>query len=357
SSSLLGNRIKYIASSSFLSLESLSHLYFDAFYMCGYVRHYEQCSPWGDGISSQEDLLENRILRVMIWVVAVLACFGNSAVILGRFLIREDNQIHSFFIKNLSLADLIMGIYLMIIASQDLNYRGVYLVYDIEWRNSWACDLSGILTTLSSEVSVLTLTLITFDRYMCITYPLSLRKRNIRLACTIIIVIWTISVLLSVLPTLGLSYFGSYFYRNNAVCVPLLLHEPWSNGWEYSVFMFVGLNLVSFAFISYAYCSMFFSIRQSRMVLRSTHVDHERSLMKRFSLIVITDFICWMPIICLKLAALGGLDIRGNLYSWIVIFILPVNSALNPLLYTLTTKVFKQTFWNRLYNIICRRNV
>ncbi|XP_050390908.2 relaxin receptor 1-like, partial [Patella vulgata] len=312
--------------------------------MCAFITRFERCYPQGDGISSQYNLLESHILRVTVWIVAILACFGNLAVLLGRFFIREDNQIHSFFIKNLSFADLVMGMYLIVIGTHDMRYRGRYLFYDYKWRNSWGCDVSGMLSTISSEVSVLTLTLITLDRYMCITYPLSLRKRNIRLAYSVMALIWTLSLALAVLPVMGFTYFGNYFYRNNAVCIPLLLHEPWSRGWEYSAFMFLGLNFVSFTFITYAYCSMFASIRQSRMLFRSTHDEQERSLMKRFSLIVLTDFICWMPIICLKVAAFVGLDIGGNLYSWVVIFILPVNSALNPLLYTLTTKLFKQTF-------------
>ncbi|VEN63131.1 unnamed protein product [Callosobruchus maculatus] len=31
-----------------------------------------------------------------------------------------------------------------------------------------------------------------------------------------------------------------------------------------------------------------------------------------------------------------------NLYAWLAIFVLPINSALNPVLYTLTTTIFKK---------------
>ncbi|XP_041370979.1 uncharacterized protein LOC121384586 isoform X2 [Gigantopelta aegis] len=37
-----------------------------------------------------------------------------------------------------------------------------------------------------------------------------------------------------------------------------------------------------------------------------------------------------------RLAALGGVPIAGEIYAWTAVFILPVNSALNPLLYTLS---------------------
>lgn len=35
--------------------------------------------------------------------------------------------------------------------------------------------------------------------------------------------------------------------------------------------------------------------------------------------------------------------LAGTISSWVVIFILPINSALNPILYTLTTRPFKET--------------
>lgn len=37
------------------------------------------------------------------------------------------------------------------------------------------------------------------------------------------------------------------------------------------------------------------------------------------------------------------LSSTGTISSWVVIFILPINSALNPILYTLTTRPFKET--------------
>lgn len=37
-----------------------------------------------------------------------------------------------------------------------------------------------------------------------------------------------------------------------------------------------------------------------------------------------------------------GVVIDKTLYAWLAVFVLPVNSALNPILYTLATKIFKQ---------------
>nr|KAG5708956.1 hypothetical protein BaRGS_009365 [Batillaria attramentaria] len=277
------------------------------------------------------------------------------AVLMGRLIMKEDNHVHSFLIKNLSLADLLMGVYLFVLATHDLRYRGRYLARDKEWRDSWGCDVCGILTTVSSEASVLILTIITLDRYMCILYPLKMRKRSLTFAYITMLVIWCACVALAVLPVMRLSYFGNYFYRNNAVCIPLFLHEPRGDGWEYSAFIFLGINMASFIFIAYAYAAMFLAIRRSRLMIRPADEHQERCLMKRFFFIVVTDLICWAPIMSLKAAALAGVGISGNLYAWVVIFILPVNCALNPLLYTLTTRLFKQRLSAGLAQAMLRR--
>ena len=39
--------------------------------------------------------------------------------------------------------------------------------------------------------------------------------------------------------------------------------------------------------------------------------------------------------------ALAGVDIPGEVYSWAIVFILPINSAINPILYTISTIKFK----------------
>ncbi|XP_070568597.1 relaxin receptor 2-like [Ptychodera flava] len=327
----------------FDNLLSFEWIYFDHFSLCGYAPTVRHCSPRGDGISSIENLLDNMVLRIMVWVVATLAFIGNIFVLIVRCVLKEDNRVHSFFIVNLSFADLLMGLYLFIIAVHDVIYRGEYIKFDLSWRTSWICKLCGFLSFVSSEASVLILTVITLDRLFSIVYPFKFKNRTIKLAFLIMATMWSICIFLAVLPLIDhLEYFSVFFYGGNGVCLPLHIDEPMTNGWEYSLFIFTFINLVAFLFIAFAYAAMFNAIRQSRTNIRSTTENQDYMLAKRFTLIVATDFVCWMPIIILKLVALAGVKVNGDIYAWMAVFILPVNSALNPILYTMTTKLFKQ---------------
>ncbi|KAH9381927.1 hypothetical protein HPB48_009298 [Haemaphysalis longicornis] len=234
--------------------------------MCSFALHVRVCQPRGDGISSLEHLLDSVVLRVAVWIVSLVACLGNLLVLVGRLVLREPNAVHSFYIKNLALADLLMGVYLFVIASHDVMFRGEYIRHDFRWRHSVGCSASGLLSTVSSEASVFTLTVITVDRFASIVYPLSIKRRTLRFAWFCMAAVWLLTLLMAAVPMMRPDYYGEDFYGSNGVCLPLHIHDPDSR----------------------------------------------------------------------------GIKIDETLYAWVAVFLLPVNSALNPVLYTLTTRLFKQ---------------
>ncbi|XP_054715667.1 relaxin receptor 1-like [Uloborus diversus] len=342
--------LKKLTKAVFKPLGSLEYIYFDDFHLCSLALHVRVCEPRGDGISSIAHLLDSVVLRVSVWGVAVVAGLGNLAVLVGRLLLSEPNEVHSFYIKNLSLADLLMAAYLFVIAGYDLAFRGEYIHHEARWRHSWQCSLCGFLSTLSSEASILILAVITTDRYMSIIYPLSVKKRTLQSAAAAMGTAWGVAALFSALPLLNIEYYGDEFYGNNGVCLPLHIHDPFGQAWEYSTFLFCGLNFAAFLFILFAYISMFFTISHSKIGLRCTQQQQDRNIAKRFAFIVATDFLCWVPIVFIKVIAMGGVPIQEDLYAWVAVFLLPVNSAINPVLYTLTTKLFKQHLAKMVYN-------
>lgn len=52
--------------------------------------------------------------------------------------------------------------------------------------------------------------------------------------------------------------------------------------------------------------------------------------------------------------------VTADLHAWVVIFILPVNSAVNPLLYTFTTPKFREKlhdeWFRKMHNCVTRKS-
>ncbi|CAG2106836.1 unnamed protein product, partial [Medioppia subpectinata] len=63
---------------------------------------------------------------------------------------------------------------------------------------------------------------------------------------------------------------------------------------------------------------------------------------RRMMFIVMTDFWCWMPIILLGIISFYGVKIPPQAFAWVAVFVLPLNAAINPTLYTLSTLVYRK---------------
>ncbi|XP_061107922.1 relaxin receptor 1-like [Conger conger] len=357
--SIEGIEIVNIQRRMFEPLKNLTHIYFKKFQYCGYAPHVRSCKPNTDGISSLEDLLANIVLRVFVWVVSATTCFGNIFVIGMRSYIRSENKLHAMCIISLCCADGLMGVYLFVIGAFDLKFRGEYNHHAQAWMDSSECQVVGSLAMLSTEVSVLLLTYLTLEKYVCIVYPFRYISPRRGRTVTVLISIWVLGFAIAFIPLVGKGIFRN-FYGTNGVCFPLHSEQPETLGAQvYSIIIFLGLNLIAFLIILISYGSMFYNIQRTgtRATKYRNHIKKEVTIAKRFFSIVITDSLCWIPIFILKILSLTKVEIPGTISSWVVIFILPINSALNPILYTLTTRPFKETILQVWENYRQRRSL
>ncbi|KAK2188561.1 hypothetical protein NP493_128g02025 [Ridgeia piscesae] len=125
------------------------------------------------------------------------------------------------------------------------------------------------------------------------------------------------------------------------MCFPLHVHDPFAPGWKYSAVIFIGVNSVAMATITCCYAALFVSIQSTRTNSQPTSAAvSEMTLARRFFVIVFTDALCWIPIIVVKILALASVSLSDDVYAWLAIFVLPVNSAINPIIYSLLRPSF-----------------
>uniref|UniRef100_A0A9J7Z7B2 Relaxin family peptide receptor 2a n=1 Tax=Cyprinus carpio carpio TaxID=630221 RepID=A0A9J7Z7B2_CYPCA len=320
------------------------NLYFEDFQYCSYAPHVRKCKPNTDGISSVEDLLASLVLRVSVWVMAFITCFGNLFVIGMRSFIRAENNLHAACIKVLCFADCLMGVYLFFLGIFDVKFRGEYNRNALIWMDSVECRTIGFLAMLSSEVSVLLITYLTLEKFLVIVFPFSHLRPGKLQTVLVLAFIWILGFVIAAVPLLNEDLFGNYYGRNG-VCFPLhsdRLEKPTAKG--YSTGIFLGLNLVAFLVIVVSYSSMFCSIYKTGINATDvrSRLHKDVAVANRFFFIVFSDALCWIPIFLVKTLSLLKVEIPGTINSWMVIFVLPINSALNPILYTLTTSFFRE---------------
>lgn len=166
------------------------------------------------------------------------------------------------------------------------------------WRNSNWCLAAGILSTVSSEASVLFVCLITLDRLLVIKFPFGTVRFGPKKAYLSCIVAWAVAFLIAIIPVLYTDYFENRFYSRSAVCIALPLTRDKPLGWIYSVSIFVGLNFCTFVLVAFGQLFIFVELRKATGGIKLTQKSRKRDLQVARNLIFVatTDFLCWFPI-------------------------------------------------------------
>ncbi|XP_060586486.1 uncharacterized protein LOC132742176 [Ruditapes philippinarum] len=345
------NPIKNFGKAMFTGVTGLQKLKTPMYKFCCMRPIYleeNKCFPHQDEFSSCGDLMRRTSLQFLLWIIAVLAIVGNILSVVFRMVFdkKRIKMVYGIFVTNLAFSDMLMGFYMLIIAIADRLYHDRYIEEDERWRSSGWCSLAGIMSTVSSEASVLFVCLITIDRLLVIKYPFGSFKISTRQAKIVVSICWSICLIVAVIPIIESKYFGNQFYSKSGVCLALPLSKERSPGWLYSVLIFIGFNFVTFILIALGQILIFCEVRRaaSTMKKKSSARRNDLKVARNLLLLVGTDFACWFPIGCMGIMTLHGYSIPGEVYAWTAVLVLPINSAINPFLYTLMAIISKKSF-------------
>ena len=314
-------------------------------------------------------LLSDRVLVGAMWIIGLNALIGNMFVLVWKQKHSGKNRVQSILLSNLAVSDFLMGIYMIIIGSADIYFGESFPMRSEAWRSGVTCRIAGFLAILSSEASVFFVTLISVDRFICIKYPEAERKHRVQNIMITVVLSWVFALVLGLVPS-ALAGKNFKFYDNSHVCIglPLALLEMFTKHhfepiyWEttsfwlassysesegfvlglyYSTALFLGLNCACFLLIFGCYIEIVRTVKSFKKS-GGTFMQDEIRMTLKVTAIVATDFFCWFPIIILGiLVQTRTITLPPDTYAWLVTCVLPINSAVNPYLYTIAEVISK----------------
>ena len=332
-------------------------------------------------------MLPNNASRIFVWVIGFIALIGNAFVLIWRCAGKgTENPVQIHLISNLALSDLLMSLYMLTIASADMYFNQGFSLEAESWNSGIVCKVVSVISVLAGEASMLFLTLISVDRItsVAVIYPCC---RRLRLSNTIInistVLIWSFAVVLAVVPNvyLGTSTIQSdiciklplikapdvypntsqashdtiastsYKLNDNVTMVnksshqpsPIIADHPMSMYFMISIYL--GFNSICLVIVATCYTGIFYIVWKSSHKLGITRAKIEVRLCIRMGLIVLTNFVTWLPIVITGiLVQMELIYLSANAYIFIIIFLLPINSAVNPYLYTFSIIILD--FWD-----------
>ena len=157
----------------------------------------------------------------------------------------------------------------------------------------------------------------------------------------------------------GMTATKLHFYGNDGVCLFKYFVTPDDPQWTYTA-VILSINIICFAIITICYIfihSLSVSSANSTTTAKTkvkqtvgnkVLVNRNRALQRKVSLIILTDFLCWIPFVCTSFLHYQRVVDASPWYAAFSIIILPINSVINPLLYD----NFVQVLWEKMGHVL-----
>ena len=334
--------------------------------------HHQTNEMWSDSDWTELNYFEfldqlSVALKILYTLISILIIMGNTLVLLATWRDRSLHQPNKYFVACLAVADLLVGIFI-----------GPAIVHGLNADNKSLRDMSlhfcrfmVWIDSLAIAASVLTLTFISFDRYLKISKPLQYRSRmTTSKSFKIIFIIWLISSALATYSATPDS--GAY-----GILLDSLQCRADNNTPSKTVALSISLCSILFLLVTVIlimYARIFVVAHKRQKMLRNGELgktstgQNQRSVLRQdlksvrmlFTVVGVFCF-CWLPFGILHFSY--HIDLNNWLLSHRyrrIIFLSLVrllglsNSLCNPIIYACLDQTYREAFKRLLQKMMCR---
>ncbi|XP_069462619.1 cannabinoid receptor 1 [Ambystoma mexicanum] len=301
-------------------------------------------------ILNESQQLAIAVLSLTLGTFTVLENLLVLCVILQSRTLRCRPSYH--FIGSLAVADLLGSVIFV------YSFLDFHVFHRKDSPNVFLFKLGGVTASFTASVGSLFLTAI--DRYISIHRPLAYRRIVTRTKAVIAFcVMWTIAIIIAVLPLLGWNC-----KKLESVCSDIFPHID-----ETYLMFWIGVTTVLLLFIVYAYMYILWKAHSHavRMLQRGTqksiiiHTNEDGKvqvtrpeqtrmdirLAKTLVLILVVLIICWGPLLAIMVYDVFGK--MSNAIKTVFAFcsmLCLMNSTVNPIIYALRSQDLRHAFWS-----------
>lgn len=306
-------------------------------------------SPPGSPCQPYIETPYSQTFKTLVYILIIsISIIGNSTVIYIVYKNHHERNMTNWFIANLAASDIFIAF-----TGMPNMITEVHVTY---WMfGSFVCKMVVYFQSVAVAVSVLTLVAVTGDRYLCVLSPLR-RRPGVDKAKYIVLFIWIVA--LSIMAPL-ISAQKVVNFNGNDLCI-----EEWGAPFHkeqapkhFTVVLFVIMYVVPLAGMAVLYfviCRTLWKRKAPGEQINQTEILIRRSRRKVISMLVtvtIVFAVCWLPLWVFQFIIFfaGHIipcprDIKA--FYFVSLFLGHSNSAINPFLYSLFNKSFRNGFKN-----------
>lgn len=228
----------------------------------------QNCSNCSQVLVPELNVVKAVVLGLVLGVFIVFGIVGNILVILSVVCHRNLRTVTHYFIVNLAVADLLLS-------STVLPFSAILEIVD-RWVFGRAfCNVWAAVDVLCCTASIMSLCVISVDRYIGVSYPLRyptiMTKRRALLA---VMLLWVLSIIISIGPLFG---WKEPAPEDDSICK--ITEEP-----GYAIFSAVGSFYQPLTIILVMYCRVYVVAHRESQGLRegqkTEKSDSERVILR-----------------------------------------------------------------------------
>ncbi len=298
------------------------------------------------------------IQQLIMWLVPIMIIVLNIMVLVVIPLVKQLRNSTGAAMVSLAIADFSLGMSSLI----DMTFN--YTVYDTFYKQirDPLCKLLAFCTPAFCVASISTLMLINLDRYLTLSYPLRYPiVITLRKIVAIVLSLWSISLILFILPVLGLGSLQINFYEGMYLCLPdYRIFVP------YTVGVFTVVLVIPTVIIVYSFTGIFLIARKQNRIIHAHNTTSnptstngfskkDAQIVKTLLTMTVGFYIMWLPWISTSL--IWELVTGHTLHPYVEFFgaySAIGNSMVNPLIYIPTIKPFRHKLMQLVYNMAGR---
>eukprot|EP00794_Sanderia_malayensis_P003540 gene3540-4043_t len=244
---------------------------------------HSQCSLNNSYVPESSDwtTIEKSLATTILIIIDTCALFANILIIATIVLTKSLRQRPEIsLVANLAVSDLFVALLI-------IPYSVDVLLYDQLRLGNWSEEFIGFLNFLLCIASIVNLTVLALDQYLCIKWPFRFEISRPTSSKYAVIYVWLHSACCGIPPYFGVNSY-SCFIPNIGYCTEQQWSEE-SNSVVFSVIVIVFSWGASFLVLIFAYANIFMVLRRQRKAISSTMVHRRDCPINKATLTAATE--------------------------------------------------------------------
>ncbi len=320
---------------------NLVALQVDKFEMCCFIPSTAKCTvPIPSNITCT-GILPNIGTKVSFTFISIFLILSNIASMILQKVVYNRGKLqlktYPLIVVAVNIADILLSVPLHILWIADKVFLTDYILNSYLWQASPVCCVAYFVFLFFSLVSPSILCMLAYSKFSVVKFPIESKFKQTRFVRNVIFLCYCTP--LSYAVGLTLVHILLYDAIPNKLCLPFTDNKIYSVMPLFVIILCLCTQILALCCISFVLWNLVHELKASQKAFEGVKMKKKVSisLLVQIFVTIGSHLLCWIPSGTIFMAGLLMENFPSNLLVWALIWIFPLNSNTNPVVFISTT--------------------